>query len=344
VSRLRDLIASRRGHAATTLARATLAAGATACIALALGAADARPEARLQLVDGTLSMSNSRDGAAIFSANNMRPGQPATGTVTIANTGSVSGDFSLSSFGVTDVPGRGGGLLSTALSATVSDVTDGASPRQVYAGPLGSMPKRPLGALGPGEQRTYSFTVALPLLAANLNDVQGGSVTIGYRWESVTAGDEEPPPPTTPVTPPPPGTGPGTGTGPAPPPPTGGGNPGPPADPRPFSLRVTGPSRWSVRARSGPSITARCTRPCILRASVRLRGVRGKLPLKVRSKPAASRGGRAMRFSVVPSRRAVTTLRRLLARHRRVSIAIKVTGTDVERITATVRKLIRVRP
>ena len=46
---------------------------------------------------GTLTMDNSKSGAAIFAPSNMKPGAPAqTGTVDIQNTGSLAGVFSLS--------------------------------------------------------------------------------------------------------------------------------------------------------------------------------------------------------------------------------------------------------
>jgi hypothetical protein len=45
---------------------------------------------------GSLSMENSRNGSAIFSPANMKPGGPAqTGTVDIKNTGSIDGAFTL---------------------------------------------------------------------------------------------------------------------------------------------------------------------------------------------------------------------------------------------------------
>ena len=45
---------------------------------------------------GTLTIDNSKDGAAIFSPSNMKPGgAPQTGTVDIANKGSLAGTFTL---------------------------------------------------------------------------------------------------------------------------------------------------------------------------------------------------------------------------------------------------------
>ena len=54
---------------------------------------------------GTLSMSNSLDGAAILTASNMKPGDTATGIVDIQNTGSISGTFSLSRSALNDSDG-----------------------------------------------------------------------------------------------------------------------------------------------------------------------------------------------------------------------------------------------
>jgi spore coat-associated protein N len=327
-----------RGRLASAIARATLAAGATASLALALNAPAARPEARLQLADGTLSQSNPLGGAAILSAHDMRPGDVATGSVTIANTGSVAGDFSLSSFDVTDVPGRRGGLLSGVLSATVRDVTDPAAPRQVYAGPLGSMPVRQLGALAPGERRTYSFAVALPAAVSRLDDVQGASVSVGYRWRAVTATTvpASPPPtaPTTPATPP--------ATIPATPPATTPVTPPPPPALAP-ALKLTGKRSWSARGRTSPSVVATCARPCTLRAAVRTLGAPRGLRLKVRSKTLRAAAPPSHRFTIVLSRSARRALALRAAKLRYVAIVVRVTASDAGGLSTTRTKTIRVK-
>jgi spore coat-associated protein N len=312
----------RPARIAGVIARAVLAAGASACLALAVHTPAARPAAEMKLVDGTLSQSNSKSGAAILSAHDMRPGDTATGSVTIANTGSASGDFSLSTFSVTDVPGRGGGLLSTTLVAKVLDVTDPSAPRPVYSGTLGAMTPRALGSVGPGAQRVYSFSVGLPATAPALDAAQGGAVTVGYRWDATSASPDP-----TPTTPPPDTT---------PPPP-------PPAVAAPFKLRIVGKSSWSARRRGGPTVTARCTRTCSLRANVRMRGMQRTLLLTVKAKPMASAAGRATRFNITMTKRSVSTIRRALKAHRRVAIAVTVTAVDQNRLTATARKLIRVK-
>jgi spore coat-associated protein N len=330
----------RRALTVSAIARMTLAAGASACVALAVHSPVASPHAQLRLVDGTLSQSNSKSGAAILSATDMRPGESTNGSVTIANTGSAAGDFTLSSFGVTDVPGRGGGLMSTALVATVLDVTDPATPRQVYTGSLGAMTTRALGTFEPGTEHTYDFSVGLPDGGAGLDGMQGGTVTIGYRWTASTSlsGDTT----TTTTTPPAPPTPPPTTEPPVPPvtttPPTP-----PPPGLAPFSLKLTGKGKWSARKRRGPVVTARCSRVCSLRAAVKVRGMKRKLALKVRSKPMASATGRATRFQIVLKKKATKKIRRAIKRHKRIKIAVTVTAVDQYRLTAKGQKLIRVK-
>src|SRR4029078_12115759 len=54
---------------------------------------------------GTLTMSNSKDAAAVLSSGNMKPGDAPTGPVDIANTGTVAGNFKLSTSNVSDANG-----------------------------------------------------------------------------------------------------------------------------------------------------------------------------------------------------------------------------------------------
>ena len=316
----------RRVQLAGLAARATLALGAAASIAVAMHAPAARPEAQLHLVDGSLSMANSKSGSAVLSASNMKPGARASGTVTITNTGSAQGDFSLSTESLAETPGRGGGLLSAGLRLSISDISSPTSAVGVYAGPLGSMPGLSLGTFRPGESHTYLFTTDLPLDASNT--IQGASVTVAYRWDASTgAGDG--------------GSG-GGGTG-------GGGtggdgggtNPGPVITP--LKLILHGQRSWSVRKRKAPVVTARCTRTCSPQATVRVRGMRKQLKLKVRSKPMASAAGSAMRFEVVLKKRAKAKLRRALKARRRIVLDVKVVAVDQYRVVATAHKLIRVK-
>jgi hypothetical protein len=113
-------------------------------------------------------------------------------------------------------------------------------------------------------------------------------------------------------------------------------------DPPPFGVSVAARSKWSAASRRGPEVTVTCTRTCAMRATVRVRGTRQKVALKIGSKPMARAAGRSTRFTISLSRKALRIVRRAVARHRRISIAVTVKATDGSRLTATARKLIRV--
>jgi hypothetical protein len=54
---------------------------------------------------GTLTISNSKEGAAVLSASGLKPGNSATGTVDIENTGDIDGVFSIASTITEDTTG-----------------------------------------------------------------------------------------------------------------------------------------------------------------------------------------------------------------------------------------------
>ncbi|MBS1879768.1 MAG: hypothetical protein JST31_09660, partial [Actinobacteria bacterium] len=146
--------------------------------AVALARVGEEPPARASAVaaSGDFSISNSREGLPIFAAGGIVPGGSARGTVTIADTGSVPAQLTLSRHDLLDSPGLGGGLLSAALELTVTDVTAPAAPLAVYSGPLASMPAQPAGRVDPGAARTYEFVATLPA-GGGQNAVQGASVS-----------------------------------------------------------------------------------------------------------------------------------------------------------------------
>ncbi|MGD9736555.1 MAG: hypothetical protein AB7V58_13275 [Solirubrobacterales bacterium] len=55
---------------------------------------------------GAISMTNSKDGTAIFTLDNLGPGDSGQGEVTIANSGSAPGSLTLASLEPSDTPGR----------------------------------------------------------------------------------------------------------------------------------------------------------------------------------------------------------------------------------------------
>ena len=171
-------------RALSALVFLVLAGSATAAVVArhSESAAAARPIA----ASGSFSFANSGDGAPIFSATGIAPGDSVSGSVEIANSGGEPGQLRLSQHDVTDIPGSGGGELSRRLGLQVTDVTAPAHPVPVYAGPLAPMPAQAAGQLQPGERRTYEFVATLPAAgpvgASAQNDVQGASASVAYTW------------------------------------------------------------------------------------------------------------------------------------------------------------------
>ena len=83
------------------LATILVAVGVTVASGASFTATTANPSNTFSA--GTLSMTNSNAGAAILTASNMKPGDPATkGSVVIKNTGTVAGDFTLTRSSLTN--------------------------------------------------------------------------------------------------------------------------------------------------------------------------------------------------------------------------------------------------
>ncbi len=140
---------------------------------------------------GSMSQSNSKDGAAILTADAMRPGDTATGTVDIANTGDVDGTFTLLQSGVVDVP-----LLpafSKLLTLEVEDLGDPACVSScppvetIYSGVVFDMATLPLGNYAPGDTHRYRFTATFPDGAPEVdNTYAGAETTVDYSFESTS--------------------------------------------------------------------------------------------------------------------------------------------------------------
>ncbi len=131
---------------------------------------------------GTLTMSRSGSGA-IFTASAMKPGDEATGSVTINNTGSLAGVYTLT--GSTG----GSSALAGQLNLVIYKNTDNDAPSKIYDGALSSFSSVALGTLaatsGTG---TYYFHVSLPTTGSDAGDnvFQGLSATASFTW-AVTA-------------------------------------------------------------------------------------------------------------------------------------------------------------
>src|SRR3954453_12416906 len=68
---------------------------------------------------GTMTILNSKEGTAVLSATNLRPGNSAVGTVDIQNSGSLTGAFTLTR--TAPVDSDGANPLSSKLNLTVVD-------------------------------------------------------------------------------------------------------------------------------------------------------------------------------------------------------------------------------
>jgi spore coat-associated protein N len=147
------------------------------------------PAAEVRLASGTLSLSNSLNEAAVLSAQNLKPGESRTGQVTVANTGTLDGAFSLTQSNLADTPGPHGGRLSDALQLSIEQISAGGSTvSSVYSGAMSGLNSRQLGTLGAGEPRSYRFTASLPdnghPLGPGLGDnlLQRSAVRADYVW------------------------------------------------------------------------------------------------------------------------------------------------------------------
>lgn len=119
---------------------------------------------------------------AIFTAENMAPGDVKNGSATIENTGSVSGEFSMSAEVTDDSPGSP--KLSDELELTV---TDNATDEVVYGpGSFEQMEDEPLGEWSGGEKNTYDFAVEFPSSIQNQNAFEGTSTEVKFIWNAVS--------------------------------------------------------------------------------------------------------------------------------------------------------------
>jgi hypothetical protein len=266
---------------------------AIAAVALALlvasGSSAATPELRLAAAGGALTLSNSKEGAAIFQAGAMQPGGEVSGSVVIANTGSVAGALSVSpTGGAIEAAGGGGGLLSNALQLVVLETT-GAVDAVRYAGSPAAMPAVSLGQIAPGQQRVFQFVAKLPATAGNA--LQGARWSAGFTWTAqATTRAPAPVPDATPVptpepTPVPTPVGPQKPTPPAQTPTPGAGSPPPAAGATlgdqvfgmPASTRCANRYRFRIRVRRPKGVAfKKVTVTVNRRVKVRLAGTKAR--------------------------------------------------------------------
>jgi hypothetical protein len=192
MSRLTLLISQPR-MALGALLTLLLAAGAVAGSGADFTASSANPANTF--ATGTLSMLNSKAGSAVLTASNLRPGNTATGTVDIENTGSLSGAFTLSRGAISNSDATN--PLTGKLSVTIDDcgafvgatapVCGDGDDTTKYTGTIADMgtPGHAVSSLGTfagGEKHRYQFTVALDLSADNA--YQGDNGAVVFDWSA----------------------------------------------------------------------------------------------------------------------------------------------------------------
>ena len=175
--------------------RRTLAALATVLVAVGITAASGADftatsaNADTTFATGTLTITNNKEALAIWaSTSDMRPGDAArVGTVDIANSGSLSGVFTLKRGTIVDSDGTY--RLSTKLNLVVKDCGDfssGAPTCDVgdpvkYTGAISAMPaSSALGTFAGGEKHRYEFSVTVDASADN--SYQGKNSVVPFSW------------------------------------------------------------------------------------------------------------------------------------------------------------------
>jgi hypothetical protein len=184
----------RRGSTSLLLS----AIGGLVALSLAVAAPHEREEGlklALRDAEGSLVLTNSREGAAILGASGMSPGDQATGSVRIGNAGTVNAALALQASGQSEVPGVAGGRLWTRMQLAIADMTDAQHPAAVYNGPIQALGQLSLGALPAGQEREFRFVATLPSgdpVTDNL--YQGAGVSALFTWTA--QGDATTPTPT----------------------------------------------------------------------------------------------------------------------------------------------------
>jgi spore coat-associated protein N len=186
------LLVKRPRRTLGALATVLAAAGLTVASGANFNATSANPANTFST--GTLTMDNSAPNAAIFTASNLRPGQTSVGIVDIKNTGSLSGDFTLTSS--TPVDSDTANRLSAKLNVVVKDcgtfAADDTAPSCTggavkYTGTLAQMGTTgheisALGNYAAGDKHRYQFAVTFDSSADNA--YQGDNTSVGFTWNA----------------------------------------------------------------------------------------------------------------------------------------------------------------
>lgn len=131
---------------------------------------------------GTLTQTNSKANSAIFSLDNLKPGDTVNGSVTITNSGSLAAGFKLTETATNGFTTKSNLKLTISEPGSTAPVWTGTFGELTAAGPLD------LGEWTPGQARTFVFSVTLAQSADNTE--QGRTATATYSWDAVQTAAE----------------------------------------------------------------------------------------------------------------------------------------------------------
>jgi hypothetical protein len=203
MKRMKVLFGQRRIMVLATLAILVLTAAALIASSASFTATTSNPDNTFTA--GVMSLGNSKDVAGVHHAifdtavmdNEMKPGDTASGSVTITNGPDVSGKVLLSTSALTSLAGTNGGQLRDALDVVITNTT--AEPDYVvYAGPIDTVPddswtKADNATWAAGEPNTFTFLVTFrdggapgsPTTGDNV--YQGTDMSIQFDWEAISS-------------------------------------------------------------------------------------------------------------------------------------------------------------
>jgi hypothetical protein len=186
MSRLQVLV-NRPRRTLAALATVLVAVGITAASGASFTASSASPGN--VFATGTLTISSSKDNAAIMNVGGVRPGDPAsTGLVDVQNTGSLSGAFTLAH--TTPVDSDTSNPLSAKLNVVIADcgTWTGSTPPSCtgattkYSGTLAALPSSvSLSTWAGSEKHRYQFSVSLDSTAGNAYQGDSSSTEFDFN-------------------------------------------------------------------------------------------------------------------------------------------------------------------
>ena len=132
---------------------------------------------------GILKHTNSKEGLAILNVSNIKPGETKSGSVTLTNTGNITGDLSVKASNVVPTTPAGNQPLSPRLTFKISS-----GGTQLWTGTLTDLATaKSLGTLPVGAK---SFDVDVTMTnggpAGADNVYQGSGVAATFDWEIVS--------------------------------------------------------------------------------------------------------------------------------------------------------------